>query len=563
MSVDSDPTTAAIPAPALSICVPVFNEAENLPLLLDAIARVVDPQNISVEVIFVDDGSTDGGWAAIEALVARDPRVRGIKFAFNCGETAASDAGLRAARGRFVMTMDADLQNDPADIPKFLEALSHGWDCVCGSRVANRGKGDDIVRVISSRTANWVRNKLSEENITDAGCTYRAFRRECVGKLKLYRGLHRFIPTLLKMEGFTVTEIAVTNNPRLHGESKYGVWNRLFKSFRDLLAIRWMKSRLLGYQIAREIGQQPVTPGTTLPSPSAPQPATAAKSKPTVAKASGVPRWQIVVGSILLVAAIITWGSIIVPAGDGAGTGFRGPAALHSASDILHVAAFNIGGGVSPFYDDHEPNLHRTAGFLGGYDLIGLEEVHGGSLTGANQAEIIGRELELPWLYAPTERRWWHDSFGNAMLTDLPVQMWRRTQISGPESDTNRNRIDATFTWQGKTLTVIVSHLDRHDDRAPELASLIDVFRKAPAPAILMGDLNTTTLDPVLNDLRNDPDVIDAVTRYDSQNLSPGNLDWIFSRGLDCVGAGLRLDDASDHPVAWADFKLPRALTQP
>ena len=128
-----------------------------------------------------------------------------------------------------------------------------GWDCVCGSRVATRGQGDNFIRVASSRIANWVRNKLSDEQISDAGCTYRAFKRECVAKLKLYRGLHRFIPTLLKMEGFTVTEIPVTNNPRLHGQSKYGVWNRLFKSFRDLLAIRWMKSRLLGYEVATEL----------------------------------------------------------------------------------------------------------------------------------------------------------------------------------------------------------------------------------------------------------------------------------------------------------------------
>ncbi len=239
--------------PVLSICVPVYNEAENLPLLHEAICKVIDPNGIDAEIILVDDGSRDGSWEAIEALVAKDPRVRGLKFKHNCGETAASDAGLRAARGTYVMTMDADLQNDPADIPKFLEALGQGHDCVCGTRVATRGEGDDFIRVASSRIANWVRNKLSDENISDAGCTYRAFKRECVAKLKLYRGLHRFIPTLLKMEGYTVAEIPVTNNPRLHGESKYGVWNRLFKSFRDLLAIRWMKSRLLGYQVGVEL----------------------------------------------------------------------------------------------------------------------------------------------------------------------------------------------------------------------------------------------------------------------------------------------------------------------
>lgn len=239
--------------PTLSICVPVYNEEENLPLLHEAIRKVIDPRGIDAEIVLVDDGSKDGSWKAIERLVEKDPRVRGLKFAFNCGETAASDAGLRAARGKYVMTMDADLQNDPADIPTFLEALGKGADCVCGTRVATRGQGDSFIRVASSRIANWVRNKLSDENITDAGCTYRAFRRECIGKIKLYRGLHRFIPTLLKMEGCSVVEVAVTNNPRLHGESKYGVWNRLFKSFHDLLAIRWMKKRILGYQVSVEL----------------------------------------------------------------------------------------------------------------------------------------------------------------------------------------------------------------------------------------------------------------------------------------------------------------------
>ena len=237
--------------PTLSIVVPVYNEEENVPLLHEAICAVCDPQNIRFELILTDDGSKDGSWPAIEKLVATDPRVRGQKFEFNCGETAASDAGMRAARGLYVMTMDADLQNDPKDIPAFLAALAQpGVDCVCGTRVETRSRGDNFIRVASSRIANWVRNKLSDENITDAGCTYRAFRRECVDKMKLYRGLHRFIPTLLKMEGYRVVEIPVSNNPRLHGESKYGVWNRLFKSFRDLLAIRWMKSRVLGYRIA-------------------------------------------------------------------------------------------------------------------------------------------------------------------------------------------------------------------------------------------------------------------------------------------------------------------------
>jgi len=124
----------------------------------------------------------------IEKLCAKDKRVRGIKFQYNCGETAASDAGMRHATGTYVMTMDADLQNDPKDIPAFLKAMETGVDCVCGTRVANRSKGDDFVKVWSSRIANAVRNYLSSDTITDAGCTYRCFKRECVQKLKLYRG---------------------------------------------------------------------------------------------------------------------------------------------------------------------------------------------------------------------------------------------------------------------------------------------------------------------------------------------------------------------------------------
>ena len=240
--------------PLLSICVPVYNEVDNVPLLHQAIIDVVGPANIPTEIIFVDDGSKDKSWDAIQNVVKKDPRGRGEKFAFNCGETAASDAGMRHARGKYVMTMDADLQNDPKDIPAFIKAMEQpGVDCVCGTRVATRSQGDNFIRVASSRTANWVRNALSQENISDAGCTYRCFKRECVDKLKLYRGLHRFIPTLLKMEGYNIVEVAVTNNPRIHGESKYGVWNRLFKSFHDLLAIRWMKTRILGYKVAVEL----------------------------------------------------------------------------------------------------------------------------------------------------------------------------------------------------------------------------------------------------------------------------------------------------------------------
>ena len=239
-------------APDLSLVIPCYNEQDNLRPLITAIRAAVEPLKLSYEVVITDDCSKDKSWETLKELAGSDPRIRVQRFAFNCGESAASWAGLKAARGQYLFTLDADLQNDPKDLPKFLEALKQ-FDCVCGTRVESRGKGDNFIRIASSRIANWVRNKLSGENISDAGCTYRAFRRECIAEIKFFKGAHRFLPTLIKMEGFTVTEIPVTNNPRLAGQSHYGVWNRLFKSFADLLAVRWMKKRLIRYQVTDRI----------------------------------------------------------------------------------------------------------------------------------------------------------------------------------------------------------------------------------------------------------------------------------------------------------------------
>ena len=238
--------------PTLSLVIPCYNEQDNLRPLIAAIQAAVDPLKLPYEVVITDDCSRDKSWEILKELAAGDARIRAQRFAFNCGESAASWAGLKAARGQYLVTLDADLQNDPRDLPRFLEALQH-FDCVCGTRVETRGKGDNFLRIASSRIANWVRNKLSGEQITDAGCTYRAFKRECIENVKFFKGMHRFLPTLFKIEGFTVTEIAVTNNPRFAGQSHYGVWNRLFASFYDLLAVRWMKKRMLRYQVAERI----------------------------------------------------------------------------------------------------------------------------------------------------------------------------------------------------------------------------------------------------------------------------------------------------------------------
>jgi glycosyltransferase involved in cell wall biosynthesis len=237
--------------PEISLVIPCYNEAGNLRELIAAIRAAADPLDLPYEIVITDDCSTDNSWDILKEL-AGDPRIRAQRLARNSGESAASFAGMKAARGKFIVTLDADLQNDPKDLPKFLDALKT-HDCVCGTRVKARGEGDNFLRVASSRIANAVRNKLSGEQITDAGCTYRAFKRECLDDLKFFRGMHRFLPTLFKIEGRTVTEIEVAHNPRFAGRSHYGVWNRLFASFYDLLAVRWMKRRMFRWQITEKI----------------------------------------------------------------------------------------------------------------------------------------------------------------------------------------------------------------------------------------------------------------------------------------------------------------------
>lgn len=236
----------------LSVVIPVYNEEENLPLLWPELRGVLEPLRLDFEVVFVDDGSRDRSAEIIRGFREADPRVRLVRLKANAGETAATDAGFKTARGRFIVTMDADLQNDPHDIPAMLGHLEQ-WDAVTGWRV-QRGEGDSVVRRLSSRVANRVRNRLSDETIQDSGCTFRAFRRECLRGLVLYRGFHRFIPTLLKMRGYRVLEVPVKNRPRRFGQSKYGVMNRVFVATADLLVVRWMKNRFLRYEVAENLG---------------------------------------------------------------------------------------------------------------------------------------------------------------------------------------------------------------------------------------------------------------------------------------------------------------------
>jgi len=236
----------------ISFVIPCHNEAANLKPLVAAITAAAAPLNQNYEIIFTDDFSSDDSWKILKELGASDSKIRAQKFAFNCGQSAALWAGIKAARGKFIVTLDADLQNDPNDASKLLAALEK-FDCACGTRIEARSHGDNFVRIASSKIANWVRNKLSGENISDAGCCYRAFKRECIADLKFFKGMHRFLPTLFKIEGFTVTEIPVGHNPRASGRTHYGVWNRLFASSYDLLAVRWMKKRMFKYKIAEKI----------------------------------------------------------------------------------------------------------------------------------------------------------------------------------------------------------------------------------------------------------------------------------------------------------------------
>lgn len=243
---------AGSPPVDVSVVIPVYNEAESLPFLWTELREVLDALGAPCEVILVDDGSVDGSAEVIRGLRDSDPRLRLVRLKANAGETAATDAGFRVATGRFVVTMDADLQNDPRDIPGMLAHLDR-WDAVTGWRV-RRGDGDSALRRVSSRVANAVRNAVIGESIRDSGCTFRALRRECLRDLVLYRGFHRFIPTLLTMQGFRVLEVPVNHRPRRFGKSKYGVANRAWRGVCDLLVVRWMRDRALRYDVAEHLG---------------------------------------------------------------------------------------------------------------------------------------------------------------------------------------------------------------------------------------------------------------------------------------------------------------------
>lgn len=234
--------------PEVSIVVPAYNEEESLPVLVGEIRAALAGR--AAEILLVDDGSTDRTAAVALELAAADPALRLLRLTRNSGQSAALAAGWRAARGAVVVTLDADLQNDPAEIPRLLAKLAEGWDVVSGVR---RNRQDTWVRLMSSRIANGVRNWATKDQVTDVGCTLRAARREFLVDLPMFTGMHRFLPTLLKMQGARTTEIPVNHRARRFGVAKYGIGNRLFRAVADLLAVRWMQKRWIDFRRAEEV----------------------------------------------------------------------------------------------------------------------------------------------------------------------------------------------------------------------------------------------------------------------------------------------------------------------
>ena len=226
--------------PAVSVVVPVFNEEENIPNLQSELSAALS--GLDYEIIFVDDGSSD----ATAARIAPDARVRLIRFEKNAGQSAAMFAGLHAARGAVAVLIDGDLQNDPADIPRLLAEIERGADLVCGYRAQRK---DTLVKRLTSRIANFVRSRFTKDGVRDTGCTLKAMRRECIDTLVPFKGMHRFIPALIKGAGYRLVEIPVNHRPRKFGQSKYGLGNRAVRATVDMFGVRWLLSRQLRYKV--------------------------------------------------------------------------------------------------------------------------------------------------------------------------------------------------------------------------------------------------------------------------------------------------------------------------
>ncbi len=233
--------------PDLSVVFPVYNEEENVPILLAEIRKALDGQDLVYEIVAVDDGSTDRSLDVLRSSAMQHPMLRVLALEKNSGQTAALDAAWRGARGTMVVSLDADLQNDPADIPKMLWKLRESnSDMVIGVRV---NRIDTWSRRMQSKIGNGVRNWITGDQITDTGCSLKLVKREAIDRVRLFTGMHRFLPTLVRYAGYRVVEVPVNHRARQFGVSKYGAMNRAFRGLADCFAVRWMGTRMLRYTV--------------------------------------------------------------------------------------------------------------------------------------------------------------------------------------------------------------------------------------------------------------------------------------------------------------------------
>ena len=224
----------------VSVVVPLFNEEQSVAILQRELADALTGGDY--EIIFVDDGSQD----ETVARIATDPRTRLLRFEKNAGQSAAIFAGLEAVRSEVAVLIDGDLQNDPADIPRLLAEISRGADLVCGYRAQRK---DTLLKRITSRVANFVRSRFTRDGVRDTGCTLKAMRRDCIAALVPFKGMHRFIPALVKGAGYSLVEIPVNHRRRRFGQSKYGLGDRALRATVDMFGVRWLLSRRLNYKL--------------------------------------------------------------------------------------------------------------------------------------------------------------------------------------------------------------------------------------------------------------------------------------------------------------------------
>ena len=235
----------------ISVVVPFYNEEENVEPLAEQITAVMrEAPEYSYECLFVNDGSTDGTRDRLEDLRARDAHVKPVHLARNSGQSAALVTGMRRAQGAYIVTLDGDLQNDPCDIPAVAKLLAD-YDVVCGYRAE---RNDNWVRKLSSLVANKVRNGILHDGIRDSGCGTKGYRRACVDHIVPFNGVHRFMAAVLRASGFTIAEMPVTHHPRIHGESKYGIGNRLWRGIYDMIGVAWLRKRYVVIEVEDENG---------------------------------------------------------------------------------------------------------------------------------------------------------------------------------------------------------------------------------------------------------------------------------------------------------------------